>query len=156
MVFWLIIGTEQEWKLAQSNVEVASNGLHSATNDLCIASLKAKSASGHISFLHQLVYLIICMHLHVGSLDKHAYLFLFCICIYGLHLKHLSFVGDLQSTVLAMRDCAYEANVALSAFARVSRGHTALTSESGSMLEEVFFVLCIKVYNIKRCSLDGS
>lgn len=51
------------------------------------------------------------------------------------------FSGDLQSTVLAMRDCAYEASVALSAFARVSRGHTALTSESGSMLEEVLFIL---------------
>ncbi|XWS40368.1 hypothetical protein CRYUN_Cryun18bG0135200 [Craigia yunnanensis] len=85
--------TEQEWKLAQSNMEVASNGLYSATNELCIASLKAKSAS-----------------------------------------------GDLQSTVLAMRDCAYEASVALSAFARVSRAHTALTSESGSMLEEVLAI----------------
>ncbi|TYG84112.1 hypothetical protein ES288_D01G223600v1 [Gossypium darwinii] len=84
---------EQEWKLAQSNMEVASSGLYSATNELCIASLKAKSAS-----------------------------------------------GDLQSTVLAMRDCAYEASVALSAFARVSRGHTALTSESGSMLEEVLAI----------------
>ncbi|XVE67428.1 hypothetical protein DITRI_Ditri08aG0160200 [Diplodiscus trichospermus] len=85
--------TEQEWRLAQSNMEVASNGLYAATNELCIASLKAKSAS-----------------------------------------------GDLQSTVLAMRDCAYEASVALSAFARVSRGHTALTSESGSMLEEVLAI----------------
>ncbi|OMO92217.1 hypothetical protein COLO4_17776 [Corchorus olitorius] len=85
--------TEQEWKLAQSNMEVASSGLYSATNELCIASLKAKSAS-----------------------------------------------GDLQSTVLAMRDCAYEASVALSAFARVSRGHTALTTESGSMLEEVLAI----------------
>jgi len=36
-----------------------------------------------------------------------------------------------------MRDCAYEASVALSAFARISRIQTALTSESGSMLEEV-------------------
>ncbi|KAE8698811.1 hypothetical protein F3Y22_tig00110597pilonHSYRG00890 [Hibiscus syriacus] len=84
---------EQEWKLAQNNMEVASSGLYSATNELCIASLKAKSAS-----------------------------------------------GDLQSTVLAIRDCAYEASVALSAFARVSRGHTALTSESGSMLEEVLAI----------------
>ena len=37
-----------------------------------------------------------------------------------------------------MRDCAYEASVALSAFAWVSRIHTALTSECGSMLEEVW------------------
>jgi len=46
-------------------------------------------------------------------------------------------VGDLQNTVLSMRDCAYEASVALSAFVRISRIHTTLTSESGSMLEEV-------------------
>ncbi|KAJ0077716.1 hypothetical protein Patl1_36279 [Pistacia atlantica] len=64
--------TEQEWKLAESSMEAASNGLYSATNELCIASLKAKSAS-----------------------------------------------GDLQNTVLAMRDYAYEASVALSAFGRV-------------------------------------
>lgn len=36
-----------------------------------------------------------------------------------------------------MRDCAYEASVALSAFSRISKGHTALTSDCGSMLEEV-------------------
>ncbi|XP_037497644.1 uncharacterized protein LOC105631693 isoform X3 [Jatropha curcas] len=85
--------TEQEWKIAQSSMEAASNGLYSATNELCIASLKAKSAS-----------------------------------------------GELQSTVLAMRDCAYEASVALSAFGRVSRGQTALTSESGTMLDEVLAI----------------
>ncbi|OMO75230.1 hypothetical protein CCACVL1_16263 [Corchorus capsularis] len=95
--------TEQEWKLAQSNMEVASTGLYSATNELCIASLKAKSASAFTRYIHH-------------------------------------FAGDLQSTVLAMRDCAYEASVALSAFARVSRGHTALTTESGSMLEEVLAI----------------
>uniref|UniRef100_A0A2P2LS66 non-specific serine/threonine protein kinase n=2 Tax=Rhizophora mucronata TaxID=61149 RepID=A0A2P2LS66_RHIMU len=77
--------TEQEWQLAQSSMEAASHGLYFATNELNIASIKAKSAS-----------------------------------------------GDLQGTVLAMRDCAYEANVALSAFGSVSRGHTALTSESGT------------------------
>ncbi|KAK9286330.1 hypothetical protein L1049_014722 [Liquidambar formosana] len=85
--------TEHEWKLAQSSMEVASNDLFSATNELCIASVKAKSAS-----------------------------------------------DDLQSTVLGMRDCAYEASVALSAFSRVTRGHTALTSECGSMLEEVLAI----------------
>ncbi|XP_004507377.1 uncharacterized protein [Cicer arietinum] len=84
--------TEQEWKLAQCTVEAASNGLYTATNELCIASLKAKSAS-----------------------------------------------GDLRSTVLSMRDCAYEASVALSAFARVSRILTALSSECGSMLEEIWW-----------------
>lgn len=36
-----------------------------------------------------------------------------------------------------MRDCAYDASVALLAYARVSKSHTALTSECGSMLEEV-------------------
>lgn len=36
-----------------------------------------------------------------------------------------------------MKDCAYESSVALSAFSQVSRTHTALTSECGSMLEEV-------------------
>lgn len=46
--------------------------------------------------------------------------------------------GDLQSTLLAMRDCAYEASVALSAFAGIAKGHTTLTSECGSMLEEVY------------------
>ncbi|KAJ4845107.1 LOW QUALITY PROTEIN: hypothetical protein Tsubulata_030337 [Turnera subulata] len=84
---------EQEWKVAQSSMEAASNGLYSATNELCIASLKASSAS-----------------------------------------------GDLHTTVLAMRDCAYEASVALSAFVRVSKSHTVLTSESGTMLEEVLAI----------------
>ncbi|CAA2970673.1 serine threonine- kinase SMG1-like [Olea europaea subsp. europaea] len=84
---------EQEWKLAQSNMEAASSGLVSATNELRMASDKAKSAS-----------------------------------------------GDLQSTLLAMKDSAYEASVALSAFGGIIRGHSALTSECGSMLEEVKFV----------------
>lgn len=84
---------EQEWKLAQSSVEAASNGLFSASNELSAASLKAKSAS-----------------------------------------------GDLQSTLLQMRDCAYEASVALSSFALVVKSHTALTSECGSMLEEVLAI----------------
>ncbi|KAJ1410449.1 Serine/threonine-protein kinase SMG1 [Sesbania bispinosa] len=97
--------TEQEWKLAQCTVEAASNGLYTATNELCIASLKAKSAS-----------------------------------------------GDLQSTILSMRDCAYEASVALSAFARVSRTNTALTSECGSMLEEVLAITedIHDVYNLGK------
>ncbi|OVA05179.1 Phosphatidylinositol 3-/4-kinase [Macleaya cordata] len=84
---------EQEWKLAQSSMEAAANGLFSATNELSIVSAKAKSAS-----------------------------------------------GDLQGTLSAMWDCAYQASVALSAFGRVTRGHTALTSECGSMLEEVLAI----------------
>ena len=47
------------------------------------------------------------------------------------------FTGDLQANIMTMFDCAYEASATLSVFARVSRGHTALTSECGSMLEEV-------------------
>lgn len=43
-----ISGAEQEWKLAQITMDAASNGLFSATNELSIASVKAKSASGHI------------------------------------------------------------------------------------------------------------
>ncbi|XP_059647736.1 uncharacterized protein LOC132294033 [Cornus florida] len=85
--------TEQEWKLAESNMEVASTGLFSASNELCIASVNANSAS-----------------------------------------------GDLQSTLVAMKDCAYEASIALSAFVRITRGHTTLTSECGSMLEEVLAI----------------
>ncbi|XP_074275372.1 uncharacterized protein LOC141599291 [Silene latifolia] len=48
--------------------------------------------------------------------------------------------GDLQSTLLLMRDCASEVSISLSAFSRVARGHTALTSECGSMLEEVLAI----------------
>ncbi|KAL3814182.1 hypothetical protein ACJIZ3_015450 [Penstemon smallii] len=84
---------EQEWKQAQSHMEAASSGLVSASNELCIASVKAKSAS-----------------------------------------------GDLQSTLLAMRDSACEASVALSAYGGIIRGHSALTSECGSMLEEVLAI----------------
>ncbi|KAJ4965696.1 hypothetical protein NE237_017545 [Protea cynaroides] len=84
---------EQERKLAKSSMEAAATGLFSATNELCIASVKAKSAS-----------------------------------------------GDLQSILAEMLDCAQEASIALSAFADVSRGHTALTSECGSMLEEVLAI----------------
>ncbi|CAL1372471.1 unnamed protein product [Linum trigynum] len=93
MTYHSFTRAEQEWKLSQGTMEAASNGLFLATNELCSASLKAKSAS-----------------------------------------------GDLQSTVLAMRDCAFEASIALSSFSRLSRGHTALTSESGTMLEEVLAI----------------
>lgn len=109
-------GIEQEWKLAQSSMEAASNGLFSATNELCIASLKAKSASGFVRLL---------------VLNwSHPF-------IKVLHYMFSSLADELQKTILAMRDCAYEASIALSAYGRVSRGHTALTSECGSMLEEV-------------------
>ncbi|XP_021731674.1 LOW QUALITY PROTEIN: serine/threonine-protein kinase SMG1-like [Chenopodium quinoa] len=47
---------------------------------------------------------------------------------------------DLQTTLLQMRDCACEASIALSAFCHVANGHTALTSECGSMLEEVLAI----------------
>lgn len=85
--------TEKEWKLAQSNMEVASSGLFSAANELSVFSMKAKAAS-----------------------------------------------GDLQIILDAMKECAYEANVALSSFSHITKGHTALTSECGSMLEEVLAI----------------
>ncbi|XP_072990150.1 uncharacterized protein [Typha latifolia] len=47
---------------------------------------------------------------------------------------------DLQDILAAMSECACEASTALSAFSRVSRGHTALTSECGSMLDEVLAI----------------
>lgn len=63
----LIIGTEQEWKLAQCTVEAASNGLYTATNELGIASLKAKSASGrsHQSRLLFIWTLMFILNMHV-------------------------------------------------------------------------------------------
>lgn len=55
-----------------------------------------------------------------------------------------------------MRDCAYEASVSLSAFCRVAKGHTALTSECGSMLEEVFFPLtCFVVGFLISACMSG-
>ncbi|KAL4581244.1 hypothetical protein LXL04_017454 [Taraxacum kok-saghyz] len=54
--------------------------------------------------------------------------------------KAKSASGDLQETFVAMRDCAYDASMALSAFGSITRGHTALTSECGSMLEEVLAI----------------
>ncbi|KAF6172570.1 hypothetical protein GIB67_007083 [Kingdonia uniflora] len=84
---------EKEWKMTQGALETSNSNLLSASNELCDASAKAKSAS-----------------------------------------------GDLQGSLVAMQDCAYEANMALSAFGRVARGHTALTSECGSMLEEVLAI----------------
>lgn len=50
LFFFSMSGTEQEWKLAQSNMEIASSSLFTATNELCIASVKSKSASGEIWF----------------------------------------------------------------------------------------------------------
>nr|XP_043627298.1 uncharacterized protein LOC122598883 [Erigeron canadensis] len=85
--------TEHEWELARGKMEAASNGLIAASNEMHVASVKAKSAA-----------------------------------------------GDLQDTFVAMRDCAYEASVALSAFGSITRGHTALTSECGSMLDEVLAI----------------
>ncbi|XP_057787544.1 uncharacterized protein LOC131004800 isoform X2 [Salvia miltiorrhiza] len=87
------IRAEKEWMLAQSNMEAASSGLISATNELSIASVKSKSAS-----------------------------------------------GDLQNTLIAMRDSACEASVALSSYVAIVGGHSALTSECGSMLEEVLAI----------------
>eukprot|EP01018_Ginkgo_biloba_P002890 Gb_14475 [translate_table: standard] len=84
---------DREWQLAQKSMEAASSGLSSATNDLRLVSLRAKSAS-----------------------------------------------GELQSTLSSMRDGTVEASAALSAFCRVARGNYALTTETGSMLEEVLAI----------------
>lgn len=44
---------------------------------------------------------------------------------------------DLHDTLATMHERACQASVALSAYTRVSKGHTALTSECGTMLDEV-------------------
>ncbi|CAN6447682.1 unnamed protein product [Victoria cruziana] len=48
--------------------------------------------------------------------------------------------GDLHTAFVAMRECLCEASDAVSAFGRVARGHAALTTECGSMLEEVLAI----------------
>lgn len=131
-----VLGTEQEWKLAQSTVETASSGLSSATNELSIATLKAKSASGHTFFsTYTNGYILNCYML--GAHTHTSVLYILYICKSCETCWFLSFTGHLQSTVLAMSDCACEASVALGAYARVSNRHSTLTSECGSMLEEV-------------------
>lgn len=59
------------------------------------------------------------------------------ILLVELNCRLFFFADNLQSTLVAMKDCAYETSLVLSAFARVNRAHAALTSECGSMLEEV-------------------
>ncbi|KAJ4815070.1 Serine/threonine-protein kinase SMG1 [Rhynchospora pubera] len=49
-------------------------------------------------------------------------------------------LADIQETLAAMKAHAREAIEALSAFSRVSKGHSALTSESGSLIEEVLAI----------------
>ncbi|KAM6589117.1 hypothetical protein CsatA_011722 [Cannabis sativa] len=46
-----------------------------------------------------------------------------------------------RNTILSMRDSAYGTSVALAAYGRVLKTHTALTSECGSMLEEANTIL---------------
>lgn len=111
------LGAEQEWKLAQNNLGTAANSLLLATNELSIASVKAKSASGLTSFEVKILF---------QTRDPRT----FSINTYLL-------TGDLQSTLAALRDSALEASVALSAFSHVSKFHNTLTSECGNMLEEV-------------------
>ncbi|KAF4371665.1 hypothetical protein F8388_008605 [Cannabis sativa] len=45
-----------------------------------------------------------------------------------------------KNTILSMRDSAYGTSVALATYGRVLKTHTALTSECGSMLEEVLAI----------------
>ena len=68
-------GTEQEWKFAQSNMEAASSGLVSASNELCIASVKVKAASGNLVFRCELLihYFFIC-HEFVNSFVRYFFL----------------------------------------------------------------------------------
>ncbi|XP_042060821.1 uncharacterized protein LOC121805101 isoform X1 [Salvia splendens] len=54
--------------------------------------------------------------------------------------KSKSASGDLQNTLIAMRDSACEAGVALSSYVAIVGGHSALISECGSMLEEVLAI----------------
>lgn len=84
---------DHEWHLAQKNMEAAGASLSTATNELCLVSMKSKSTS-----------------------------------------------GELQATLSNMRDLTVKANTDLSAFCRVARGNSALTTESGSMLEEVLAI----------------
>ncbi|XP_042417816.1 serine/threonine-protein kinase SMG1-like isoform X2 [Zingiber officinale] len=84
---------EQEWKMAESNMEASANALFAATSELHITSVKANSAS-----------------------------------------------DDLHKIVAVMIEHAIGANAALSSFIHISRSHTALTSECGSMLEEVLAI----------------
>jgi hypothetical protein len=53
-----------------------------------------------------------------------------------LHL-FVFFSADIEETLTAMRARARQAVEALSAFSCVSKGHSALTIESGSLIEEV-------------------
>jgi hypothetical protein len=48
--------------------------------------------------------------------------------------------ADIKETLGAMRGHAPEALEALSAFSRVYKGHSALTSECGSLIEEVWTI----------------
>ncbi|XP_074581436.1 uncharacterized protein LOC141837962 [Curcuma longa] len=84
---------EQEWKMAESNMEASANVLFAATSELRITSVKANSAS-----------------------------------------------DDLHKIVAVMIEHTIGANAALSSFIHISRSHTALTSECGSMLEEVLAI----------------
>lgn len=84
---------EQEFKLGQLNMETAGKSLYSATNQLSVVSVKAKSA-----------------------------------------------LVNLQDTLVAMYGCACEVSASLSGFKHVSQDRTALTSECGSLLEEVLAI----------------
>ncbi|KQK13313.1 hypothetical protein BRADI_1g09310v3 [Brachypodium distachyon] len=84
---------EQEWKLGQLNMETAGKGLYSATNQLSVVSVKAKSA-----------------------------------------------LVNLQDTLVDLYERACEVSSSLSGFKHISQDRTALTAESGSLLEEVLAI----------------
>lgn len=83
---FLILGTEQEWKLAQSTMEAASNGLYSATNELCIASLKAKSASGYMPFIDIHHYFLTNKPAYACFMIMHRHVHCFCL-LYKISLS---------------------------------------------------------------------
>ncbi|XP_059068021.1 uncharacterized protein LOC131052623 [Cryptomeria japonica] len=55
-------------------------------------------------------------------------------------MKSKSTSGELQATLSSMRDWVVKASEELSAFCRVARSNSALTTETGSMLEEVLAI----------------
>ncbi|KAG0475975.1 hypothetical protein HPP92_012816 [Vanilla planifolia] len=60
------------------------------------------------------------------------------LCIVSGKVKSAS--SDLQHNFVTLRECVYEASLALSSFYSVSKEHIALASECGSILEEVLVI----------------
>ncbi|KAL9174074.1 hypothetical protein ABFS82_02G028800 [Erythranthe guttata] len=89
------IRAEKEWKLAQHNMEAASSGLVSATNELSIASVKAKSASDDL----QSTLLALRVSAHEASVALSSYR-----DIIGSHSALTSECGFMLEEVLAITE----------------------------------------------------